>query len=167
MPLEAYPEWSVLSKSTGCCCCCCLLFPSPPPTFCFHSSYHFYNVLIPALHAELFEKVWHFCFSLTDPVIFGCIFYVFQIQVNLKVPASQVTLTLRTSQKMVSVVGDSSCCCSQSPTVAKSQPSTRIWGLSDGQLTVGTTLRSQGVLWIILAAPSLPPPRSQAPSGFS
>jgi len=30
------------------------------------------------------------------------VFYVFQIQVNLKVPASQVKLILRTSQKMVS-----------------------------------------------------------------
>lgn len=102
-------------------------FPLPhffPP----HSSCHSNSVLIPSLHAEPFEKVWHLWSTFPHrPCNFWLYFYVFQIQVSLKVPASQVTLTLRTSQKTVSLVGDSSCCF-PSPAVARSQPSTRVVG---------------------------------------
>lgn len=127
-----------------------LLLPSPLPfLFFFHSSCHFCNVLIPSLYAEPLEKVW--CLWSTfphRPCNFWLYFYVFQIQVNLKVPASQVTLTLRTSQKMVSLVGDSSCC-PESP--SSQQPASQVQGfggLPSGQPTVGTSLRTQGVVWI-------------------
>lgn len=117
MVLKSFNYWSsteelqdALAKlgvcAQGSCTCPLPHFLSPS----FHSSHHFPDILILVSRLNLLRKVWHLWSTFSHRSCnFGCIFYVFQIQVNLKVPASQVTLTLRTSQKMVSLAWDSGC----------------------------------------------------------
>lgn len=143
MILRSFCDWASTEETTGGINkiehLCSRLRHLPPPTFLlpsFHSSCHFSDVLILGLEAEPFEKVWHLWSTFSHRSCnFGCIFYVFQIQVNLKVPASQVTLTLRTSQKMVSLAWDSGCCTrvhrSQQPRLPYEHSQQELWGFKE------------------------------------